>query len=291
MNTAIIYHQIKPDIDCPDGIAGAWVCKQKYPDADLIGASYGNPPAAEISEYDRIVIVDFSFERSLLQKWATGSELLVIDHHKTAMQQLEGFASAVFDMNESGATLAWKTLFPSRQMPAFLAYVRDRDLWNFELAHSEEIHEVMSYMGRKFHQLDFLAQLSQDELVRLLAPLGAKLLEPKRKRITELASTAHKNMIHGWDVMAIEIPEDEARLVSDICSAVYKQNPDRWVAAYCWNSKNQEWDLSFRSDKNGMNFDVSEIAKRFGGGGHRNAAGAKTKKLEDVFTFFPAKFN
>jgi hypothetical protein len=41
MKTAIVYHQVKPGIDCADGITSAWVAKRKYAEADLIGASYG----------------------------------------------------------------------------------------------------------------------------------------------------------------------------------------------------------------------------------------------------------
>jgi len=32
-----------------------------------------------------------------------------------------------------------------------------------------------------------------------------------------------------------------------------------------------------------MGHDVSQIAKKFGGGGHRSAAGMRTKTLEEVF--------
>ena len=46
------------------------------------------------------------------------------------------------------------------------------------------------------------------------------------------------------------------------------------------------WKISFRSH----NIDVSEIAKLFGGGGHRNAAGAETKgEPEEIISKIKAK--
>jgi hypothetical protein len=37
VNTTIIYHNIKVDLPCPDGLAAAWVAAKVYPDANLIG--------------------------------------------------------------------------------------------------------------------------------------------------------------------------------------------------------------------------------------------------------------
>jgi uncharacterized protein len=278
MKTAIIYHQVKVGIDCADGIAAAWVAKRKYPDSTLIGASYGGAvPEIDRSEYDRIIIVDFSFSREILEKWAKLFKLLVIDHHKTAQFDLKGFKNAIFDLNESGATLAWKTLFPDEPMPAILKYAKDRDLWNFDLPNSEEIHEAVGFLGRKLNQFDFLCVLSQDDLRALFAPLGSRLLAPKRQRITEIATTASSLTILGYQAMAVTIDSEEARLTSDVCSAIYKAHPEKtFVVAQSWNSADRVWGLSFRSDKNGNNFDVSEIARQFGGGGHRNAAGGRS---------------
>jgi oligoribonuclease NrnB/cAMP/cGMP phosphodiesterase (DHH superfamily) len=285
MKTAIVYHQIKKDVDCPDGIAAAWVAKQKYPDAVLIGANYGQEPP-DITFFDRVLVVDFSFPIDILNQWDETTELTVIDHHKTAMKDLENFSNAIFDMDESGATLAWRVLFPNDPVPTWLDYVRDRDLWNFELPASEEIHEAVAFMGRSMRQMDWLTTLGGNDLVDTLKPIGAKLLEPKRKRIAEIAATAIETQIYQQYAMFVEIPESETRLTSDVCAAIYKANPTRaFVMARSWNSAEGRWDLSFRSDKNGKDFDVSQVAKSLGGGGHRNASGAKTDAIEFAVTW------
>jgi hypothetical protein len=288
VKTAIIYHQVKPGVDCPDGITAAWVAKRKFPDSDLIGASYGgelpvlggyDDGGQFSSQYDRVLIVDFSFPREVLDAWGLYFDLVVIDHHKTAMKDLEGFSKAVFDVTESGATLAWKTFFPDESIPAFLEYVKDRDLWNFVLPDSEEIHEAISFNGRKLYQLDFLASLSQDELRNLFAPLGSKLLEPKREKVAAIAATAKPANILGHEAMLVEVGDFESRLVSDVCAAVYKAYPEKaFAVAQSWKEGDRLWALSFRSDKNGNDFDVSEVARSFNGGGHRNAAGGRSKE-------------
>jgi uncharacterized protein len=276
--TAIIYHQIKPGINCPDGIASAWVAKRKYPEAKLIGCSYGD--SVDVEDYKNLVIVDFSFPIAQLKEWESeGKTITVIDHHKTAMADLSQFTGAIFDMNESGATLTWKTFFPDETMPAFLAYVKDRDLWDFALPDTHEIHEATGYVGRTLANIDLYCSLDADKLRQLFTPLGEYLLAPKRALVAELAGRATRHAWLGYTVMALDMPTEHLRLVSDVCTAMYKSNNVDFVMTYNYNQEHKRLDLSFRSDKNGNDFDVSAIAKQCNGGGHRNAAGGWVETL------------
>ena len=286
MFTAIVYHEVKPGIACPDGIAAAWVARINYPYGELIGASYGGE-VPDLSGYQNIVIVDFSFSLEVLQGWmSAGCSVTVIDHHKTAMSDLSQFEGAVFDMDESGATLTWKHFFPDEPVPAWLEYVKDRDLWNFDLPMSEEIHEAISFTGRSLRQIDFYCGLTSEELQAMFGPLGEKLLAPKRERIAQIAETAQPCVVAGCNAMIVSVDENESRLVSDVCSAVYKAHPEAdFVMGYSWKSSEELFALAFRSDKKGNDFDVSVIAKQFGSGGHRNAAGASARTLNWVVTY------
>jgi hypothetical protein len=292
MKTKIIYHKMSATTDCPDGIASAWTCRKIYPDADIEGCWYNYEKLPGVEGYEQIIIVDFSFSAAVLEKWAESAKVIVIDHHKTAMADLSVLSDRVlqrFDMGECGATLAWKHFFPDSPMPSFLRYVRDRDLWNFELLYSEEIHEAIASLRyqameeiRKdwhvFAVFDMLEPMSEVQIQAVFAPWGYQLLKPKRERIAELATTAQPQELQGHQILAVEVPEKEGRLISDLCSYLYKNNPDyAFIVAYI--IKESSIDLSFRSDKNGSNFDVSAVAKSLQGGGHHNAAGAAVKGL------------
>ncbi len=281
----IIYHQVKTGIDCPDGIAAAWVARKIYPDAEIIGCCYqGELPVVE--EGDRLIIVDFSFRTDILESWAgIAKKVVVIDHHQTAMDDLANLSDRVtqrFDMSECGATLTWKYFFPEKPVPSFLQYVRDRDLWNFDLPESEEIHEAVANIGRSFALFDALERMSQEQLIEAFAPFGKRLLAPKRKRIAEIAETAYWSSVADRKILVVEIPQTETRLTSDVCSYLYKQHPESPFIMSYTEIPEEGWGLGFRSDKKGSNFDVSAIARVFGGGGHRNAAGAKVKELDGV---------
>lgn len=87
-NIKCLYHQIKPNTPCPDGIAAAWVVKKKYPQAKLIGCSY-QEEIPKVDDRDLLIIVDFSFSLDVLKQWEDrGCEIILIDHHKTLADKI-----------------------------------------------------------------------------------------------------------------------------------------------------------------------------------------------------------
>lgn len=300
LKIAILYHQVKPGTDCPDGIAAAWVADRYFRGigfvTDLIGCVYQSEPP-DMSGYDRIEIVDFSFPREVIDRWAEFAKVTLLDHHKTAQEHLgdiSQFSKHVeikFNMQESGATLAWQHYFHS-DPPAFLRYVRDRDLWNFDLPKSEEIHEAVSntrYSLKRiadnfdldprpiiFKLFDIFWGLTEQELIAKLSPEGERLLAPKRAAIAAAADRHRREKLPEPRPIEDEIPivrcaadGSEDRLVSDICSRLYTTIEGALFVG-CITSDGK---YSLRSNKKGNNFDVSSIAKSYGGGGHQNAAG------------------
>lgn len=281
----IIYHAISVDplINCPDGISAAVVaakwCKENGKEFKLEGAEYqGAVPSAE--GFDSIIVVDFSFPRDVIEAWIGGGiEVIQLDHHKTAQENFLGFdlEGIIFDMRECGATLTWKYFFPGREVPAYLEYVKDRDLWNFDLEGSKEIHEAISALGRTPDRVERLLECSLFDLVDMFFPLGRWLLGPKRAAIARAAERMEWVTLDGESIPLVRLKEGEDRLVSDICEKLYTSYPCAFVA--CLTTKGN---ISLRSDKHGNNTDVGEIAKRHGGGGHRNASGFKRLELEGV---------
>jgi nanoRNase/pAp phosphatase (c-di-AMP/oligoRNAs hydrolase) len=98
----VIYHG-----NCPDGFTAAWVTARKLGDVELLAAKYGDDPPLEEATGRRVVIVDFSYPREKLEQLHATGSLLVLDHHKTAEADLQGLPYCVFDMQRSGARLAW----------------------------------------------------------------------------------------------------------------------------------------------------------------------------------------
>lgn len=278
----IVYHEVKPKVPCPDGLASAWVTRKAVGEAELVGRCYNDEREWPFEpEYgDTIYLVDFSLSVPELQGIASGIDVVVLDHHKTAWEtlkdaewQLEDNVKIHFDMEECGASLCWKHFFPAEPMPAFLAYVKDRDLWQHQLPQTEKVHAAYAKLGRAFDLYDRLAAMSLDEFLAYMVPIGEPAVIERREKTKAIASRYTLGMVSGHDnIPFVALAEDgsEDWLASDICQRLYQAMPDALFVA-CLTS--ESWSL--RSDQHGNNTDVGAIAKANGGGGHRNAAGFK----------------
>jgi len=288
MKTTIIYHQVRTGVDCPDGIVSAWIASQACADIpEIIGCCYQSEIPV-FSEPTNIIIVDFSFKKDVINQWLKdGHTITVLDHHQTALDELKDFSSKLLGkilVNDatSGARLTWEHFFNYPE-PDFIKYIVDRDNFNFVYPETQAIHEALAKLRSlcpdietKFAFFNILINLDDDELTSWLVPIGDELLKEKKEAIIIAFSRWEEKLIDGILVPCIYLNKEEERLTSDICMIMYRDKSiieKGYPFVACVNS--DLITVSLRSDKNGNNFDVSEIAKKYGGGGHRNAAGFK----------------
>lgn len=264
MSTICIYHH-----NCADGFAAAWVVrkffKERGESVTFVPGRYQEPPP-DVSGAD-VFIVDFSFKRPVLLDMAQQAKTItIIDHHKTAKEDLlDGLPNnvkAIFDMEHSGAMLTWKYFYTS-EPPELIRHIEDRDLWRFALPHTREILASVFSFPYDFDVWDGLMERNTD----YLRQEGEAIERNHFKSIHEfIAATQHTVDIDGYSVPAINAPYFFA---SDAGHLMCRGQP--FAVVYYDDGKYRNFSL--RSDDDGI--DVSQIAKRFGGGGHRNAAGFK----------------
>jgi uncharacterized protein len=99
---------------------------------------------------------------------------------------------------------------------------------------------------------------------------GHAIMRAKDKDTRELSENKFKLNIAGHEVWAVNVPYTFS---SDMGHLLGKGEP--FAATYYFDGK--DYIFSLRSDDNGL--DVSEIAKKFGGGGHKHAAGFKVQSM------------
>ena len=316
IGVAILYHaryskRNDRHSDCPDGIAAAWVASKVYPSARLIPFDYNQWKAGSLPDLDgvnHLIIVDFSFPRHVLQDWAKGGITVeLLDHHKGGLKDLgldleqlsqrifipgsknsERNLSIVFENQESGATLAWKHFFGHQPMPAFLSYVKDRDLWLKSLPSTDEVYEAManarfliskeaessgvSRYKALFAYFDQLAILSQEDLIEKNIKLGSELLNEKQLKIQQIAVRSVFKRHQGVLAITIELYSHEARFLSDLGNYLCILHEGLGVKFAALQTSQGHWEL--RSLKG---FDCLAIAQQYGGGGHREACGCQTE--------------
>lgn len=300
----VVYHQIKQGIHCPDGIASAWIMnkffKNTYPEQKInwLGMSYADKVPV-IPDKSRIYIVDFSFPAAVMEKWADhGCKVIIHDHHISAKEMIQSLSDRIFkqfDETECGATIVWRCYFPEENPPAFLRHVKERDMgtvWDlgqdkFWTCKTNIIHKAMSRLRYSrtideiFEIYDGLAALSEKQLSLILKPLGQPILKAERSKCLTACDRAKLVDFDGHNVIYVKIEESERSIISEIGKMLYQSYaPDADFALIAI----PDGSYSLRSNKVGNNFDVSAIAVKYGGGGHRNSAGFKPS-VEQVKLF------
>lgn len=286
MKPLCIYHG-----KCADGFTAAWAVKAAIGDCDFHPGIYGEPPP-DVTGRD-VIMVDFSYKRPVLDTLASAAQtLVVLDHHKTAAADLAGLpppadgpwspdgmlhwarecnapcaCHALFDMERSGAQIAWDYFHPGKPRPLLVDYVGDRDLWRFKLIWSREVNAFIFAHEYTFANWDYLGRLLCTSMeVQRVADMGSAIEKKHHKDVAELVDVTRRTMrIGGMDMPVANIPYT---LTSDAGHLMAKH--DQGVAACYWDTPAGRV-FSLRSTESGP--DVSAIAKGYGGGGHKNAAG------------------
>ena len=298
MKKLCIYHS-----NCADGFTSAWVVRKALgEDVDFHAGVYQDAPP-EVKGRD-VVMVDFSYKCQVLEQMAqTANTITVLDHHKTAEEDLRIFCQdnylqrlnemsmpfeefkryadfsgitpirALFDMNRSGARITWDHYFPNVEPPALLLHVEDRDLWRFALRKTREIQASVFAYPYEFDVWDYLMSANLDQLA-----IEGEAIERKHfKDIRELTGVVTRPMNIGGHVVPVaNLPYT---LTSDAGHLLAKGKP---FAGCYWDTPSGRV-FSLRSTDEGL--DVAEIAKQYGGGGHKHASGfrlsyADAAKLE-----------
>jgi hypothetical protein len=259
--SVIIYHD-----NCVDGFAAAWVAQRYFEgQAALCPSSYGEEPPYDFCEGKDVLVVDFSYPRQqVAQLEQVANDLTVIDHHKTAAAELAGLECAVFDMNRSGAGLTWDTLFKGFARPDFVNYIEDRDLWRFQLPDSKAVNAYIGTIPRVMDHYDDLEWTSVKTMVTL--GHGAQAYLDYYAEQTMKLGCWLDLFKPGQPVWCVNCAPMG---VSEVCDAALGLCVADTIACG-WYIRESKMHCSLRSSGD---IDVSEIAKRFGGGGHKHAAG------------------
>ena len=296
----ILYHA-----NCPDGFTGAWVFWREFlTDAEYIPQRYGQEPPDVTGK--TVAVVDFSYSREVLLDMVSKAEyLVVLDHHRSAERELAELdlgekGEIVFDMNRSGAQIAWDYVYGAGEgldlgRPWFVDYVADRDLWRHALPDTKEISQALFFDDyfTDFAKLDEIDELEDEEYIsetkKRFADRGRTLLEYKNKEIASYVRQAVPVTFELMDaVYTVRLVGCPRVYRSEVGNEICKEYDCDFAAMYTFDYSSNEWWISLRSLKE-RNVDLSGITAQLPtGGGHPQAAGFVIHGVdgEDLYTYF-----
>lgn len=294
----------KPDVcvyhggNCSDGFGAAWAVWKRWGySVRYVPAQYGTPINwGRETPRGNILFVDFSLPQqdlaALIQRGA--QSIVVLDHHKTAQAELEPFTIkacaggpafllgqlddlpgyfrdlaeldrppivAFFDMDKSGARMAWEFCHTDA-MPELLHFIEDRDLWRFNFGlRTRKVTAALRLYAQEFELWETLS-------VESLVNEGNLVLKADEAHLNKILQQAYVMQVGKWRVPTVNAPYAFA---SEAAERLLKANPDAPFAMSWFRRADGRNQYSLRSEDHRV--DVSDVAKQFGGGGHRNAAG------------------
>ena len=258
-----IYHG-----NCLDGFGAAWAVRYALADDVRFHKGIHQQAPPDVNGLD-VILVDFSYKKQVLEEMLeTAASITIIDHHISAEKDLSELLSSkkingIFDMNKSGAVLAWEWFNADKPVPRLIEHIQDRDLWQFKLEGTNEILAALSSYPFEFEVWDKF--MANDKELEVLKCDGEAIERKLQKEIRELISSGVRRMtIGGYDVPVLNAP---SAYVSDAGNLMSENEP---FAACYWDHPSGR-SFSLRSGTDGV--DVSEVAKQYGGGGHIKAAG------------------
>ena len=278
----IIYHD-----NCADGFGAAWAAYKKFgaDGAEYLPMGYNDPRVKlEDNKLDfpvpiagrNVYILDFSFSPDIIEAMlGEANSVTWIDHHKTAFETFNFNATEpvhlndfelnleiILDPNKSGCVLAWEHFHPDAEVPGLLRYIEDRDLWRWQLTCTRDLATGLRSKPFTFDWFDIV-----DADVGAVMDKGEAMNELFDQQLADVVKRPVQVVLIGQIGMSVNCTPQFASEGGNILA---KQSGAFGMTWYVGD--NGMANISLRSIGD---YDVSAIAKTFGGGGHRNAAGFK----------------
>ena len=261
-----------------DGRASAAIIRRALGgDVWLHEMDYGDPvPMERVVVSDHIIIVDFSLPAEEMLQLAAYHQFTWIDHHKSAMDELGELCrdwDGIRDISEAACVLTWQYYFPDKPVPHAVILIGDRDIWRWAEQDTGPFNEGMYQIDNRPFNDDLWASLldGDEETIKTITETGRKLRDARLREIRRQTSRFGFQVIfEGYRTLVLNL-----RGSGDLGAHVRNLGHE---IAYCYIDRVQNGDLYTFVTLYSANVDVSEIARRYGGGGHAGAAGFHFKR-------------
>ena len=287
--------------NCFDGVTAAWAFSMfNGNDFDWFQLNFGDDVKDLPDARGRVVyMADITLPRDTLVKHIIlpSKRTVILDHHKTAEADLHELAryirethnvnrvadEIIFDMSRSGAGITWDYFEQKRgqrrgfHSPRNLGIrdnwlvnaVEDRDIWRFQHEGTKEIIAYLATLPMTLEAWDEVFKLGKEKTVSR----GEAIVSYIEMFGSRACKTARFETVAGHKVPTLNI---QYMNCSDHLHALHEKHPDVPFVVGYFRRSDGLWQIALRSVGD---FDVSEIAKKMGGGGHKNASGAQIETL------------
>jgi len=262
-----------------DGICSGAIVRRRYPDCKMIGFDYGDLfPFESINPKELIVLVDISLSPKDMLKFVTDKiKVIWVDHHQSAILDAESYGySDLRGLRRVGVgacELTWQYFFET-SVPQSVVMLSKYDVWN----HTDPLIIPFQYgiasLGLTVYNNNWNS-VFEDLIIDRTVYTGQRILRyVKHSTRSIFRETMYRGTWEGYtnvfmnsciidSVLYTLLPQADLFSCDMIIS--YYRKPDG------------RFKVSLRAYK--PEVDVSVVAAKYGGGGHKGAAGFVCKTL------------
>lgn len=281
-NTLVVTHSA--DLD---GLASQAIARRALGDnADYLGWDYGDD-IPDTSKYSRVYLIDISFPPPVMADLM--SKLVWIDHHASAIKENPAYYGGLRIDGVAACRLAWQWFFGNPKAtkedyvarkveePRAVQLLGEFDIWD----HRDNDTVPFQYAMQGTESPDWnvllknpsINDLTQGSYIAQRLSEGRAIQQYLKVINAQFAANdAFDAVFEGLTFRVLNTPQ-KGSLQFD---ASIKEHHDGCLRYY-WNGT--EWGCSLYGVSHKKDIDLSVIAKKYGGGGHRGAAGCVFKVL------------
>lgn len=283
-NIIVFYHE-----HCTDGFAGSYVAHKKFKDkADYIPLSHTTDGAnvllskkIKINDLKdkEVYFVDFCLNEVEMKKVEkVAKKLVVIDHHIGKEELVKSLPNSVFRNGVSGAYLAHEYFFPKKEIPKLIKYISIGDTWTWGQEKFEK--EILGYIYTLNFDFKTFAEVEKDledkSKFLEIKNIGEILQKNYLKLVEDQVNNAKLIDFEGYKVYAV----NASRVFKSELGHILAEKTNSFSIIYYF----EDGYLKMSLRGNGK-VDLSELCKKYGGGGHFNASGIKINDKKFIMEF------
>uniref|UniRef100_A0A6H1ZBS6 Putative DHH phosphatase family protein n=1 Tax=viral metagenome TaxID=1070528 RepID=A0A6H1ZBS6_9ZZZZ len=247
---------------------------RKAENLEMIEIDYKDNINVDVIEKDeQLYIVDFSFKPEVMEKVLQKTNNIIwIDHHKTAdeykySQEIKGLRITE-NKKYSGCELTWMFFYPNEKIPTFVKLIGDRDKWAWKFGRETALFNQGIKICPHQPQDKIWDELFDVERVRRIQEDGI-ICEKFRDSFCKdyVDSYGFETEFEGHKCFALGIYM--------FGSEAFGKRFNQYDICLSFVYLGDKWTIGLYSEK----IDVSVIAKKYGGGGHKGASGFVSDSL------------
>ncbi len=277
-----------------DGQCSGAIVKYYHPSCRMVGLRYDDKVNWDDVIGQNVVMVDISLRpiENMISVAKLAKKMVWIDHHKSIMDQYDEFKDAFgkkfvailsderLGDHRAACELTWKFFSGKKYTPIGIHLIGRYDVWDHE-AHPDvlpfqygmrmyDTFPVEKYMDTVWNKI-----IEDDQSFYLdTVEKGKAVFQFVNKDYSAFRrANAFESVIDGYRCICLNRISVNSRIFGDL---IY----DYDMAVIFGYKGKGKWKVSFYTARDDI--DVSKIAERYGGGGHKHAGGAIVDSIDFI---------